>query len=80
MQMKMKLIHATMQTYNHAFPAIGSAVIEVNPKYFRPTEVDLLIGNPKKAKDKLGWEAKTRFEKLVKIMIGKDLRKVLKLI
>jgi GDPmannose 4,6-dehydratase len=46
--------------------------VEVDPKYFRPTEVELLIGNPAKAKAKLGWEPKTKFEDLVKIMTNAD--------
>ncbi len=52
----------------------GDVVLEVNPKYFRPSEVDLLIGNPKKAKDKLGWEAETKFVELVKLMTINDLK------
>jgi GDPmannose 4,6-dehydratase len=50
----------------------GKVVVEVDPKYFRPTEVELLIGNPAKAKSKLGWEPKTKFEELVKIMTHAD--------
>ncbi|NLT49761.1 MAG: GDP-mannose 4,6-dehydratase [Ignavibacteria bacterium] len=52
----------------------GDTVVEVSPKYYRPTEVELLIGNPAKAKAKLGWEAKTDLENLVKIMIEADLK------
>lgn len=51
---------------------LGSVIVEVNPKYFRPTEVDLLIGNPQKAKEKLGWEAKTILSDLVKVMVKND--------
>ncbi len=47
----------------------GKVIIEVDPTYFRPTEVDLLIGNPTKAKEKLGWEAKTDIDGLVKAMM-----------
>lgn len=47
-------------------------IIKINPKYFRPTEVDLLLGNPAKAKSKLGWEAKTKFGDLAKIMTRAD--------
>jgi GDPmannose 4,6-dehydratase len=46
--------------------------------YYRPTEVDLLIGNPTKAKKVLGWKAKTKFEDLVKLMIKSDMEKVLR--
>ena len=52
----------------------GDILIEVNPKYFRPTEVDLLLGNPTKAKEKLGWEAKTSLQELVQIMVDYDLK------
>ena len=56
----------------------GKTVVTVDPNYYRPTEVDLLIGNPTKAKRLLGWKAKTKFEDLVKIMIKSDIDKVLK--
>lgn len=56
----------------------GNTVVTVNPNYYRPTEVDLLIGNPAKAKKLLGWKAKTKFEDLVKIMIKSDMDKALK--
>ncbi|MBI5807012.1 MAG: GDP-mannose 4,6-dehydratase [Ignavibacteriales bacterium] len=52
---------------------INKTVVEVSPSYFRPTEVDLLIGNPAKAKEKLRWEAKTKLNELVHIMIKSDL-------
>lgn len=54
----------------------GKVLVEINPRYFRPTEVDLLIGNPAKAKEKLGWEPKVRFKELVKIMVEADLMNV----
>lgn len=50
----------------------GNTVIRVDPKYYRPTEVDLLVGDPSKAKKELLWEAKTRFKDLVSIMIKHD--------
>ena len=56
---------------------LSSTVVEVSPSYFRPTEVDLLIGNPAKAKDKLGWEAKTKLNELVRLMVKADLLKVI---
>jgi len=49
-------------------------VIGIDPVYYRPAEVDLLLGDPSKAKEKLGWEAKTKFEDLVKIMMENELR------
>jgi len=57
---------------------IGDVVIAVSPKYYRPTEVELLIGDATKAKTKLGWEPKVKFEELVKIMIVADVEKVSK--
>ena len=53
----------------------GKVFVEVNPRYFRPTEVDVLLGNPEKAKKKLGWKPKTTFEELIKIMVKSDLEK-----
>ena len=58
----------------------GKALVEVDPKYFRPAEVEQLLGNPTKAKAKLGWNPrKTSFEDLVKIMVDHDMKKVKKL-
>jgi GDPmannose 4,6-dehydratase len=56
----------------------GTTVIGIDSNYYRPTEVDLLIGNPQKANDELGWKAKTKFEDLVKLMIKADLDKILR--
>ena len=47
----------------------GNVLIEIDPRYFRPTEVDLLIGDPTKVKEKLGWEAKIEVEELVSEMV-----------
>ena len=54
----------------------GKVIVEVSPEFYRPAEVDILIGNPNKAKEKLGWEPKTKFEDLVRIMMEADLRRV----
>ncbi|MBO4542271.1 MAG: GDP-mannose 4,6-dehydratase [Bacteroidales bacterium] len=55
----------------------GEVLVEVDPKYFRPTEVEQLLGNPTKARTKLGWNPqKTSFDKLVKIMTDYDLKYV----
>jgi GDPmannose 4,6-dehydratase len=54
----------------------GKVIVEVDPRYFRPTEVELLIGDPSKAKKQMGWEAKTSVEELVKIMVAADLKQV----
>ena len=51
----------------------GRVLIEVDPRYFRPTEVDLLLGDPSKAHQRLGWRHKTTFDQLVKEMVEADL-------
>jgi GDPmannose 4,6-dehydratase len=53
---------------------IGTIVVRVDPQYYRPTEVDLLIGDPKKSKTKLGWEPKYDLAGLVKEMVESDLK------
>ncbi|AFH50166.1 GDP-D-mannose dehydratase [Ignavibacterium album JCM 16511] len=57
---------------------IGDVLVRVNPNYYRPTEVDLLIGDSSKAEKLLGWKAKTKFSDLVEIMIKADMEKVLR--
>jgi GDPmannose 4,6-dehydratase len=56
----------------------GDEVVAIDPNYYRPTEVDLLIGNPEKANTELGWKAKTKFEDLVHLMVKADLDKILR--
>lgn len=57
--------------------ATGKVLVEVDPQYFRPTEVELLIGDPTKAKTVLGWDpTQTSFEELIKIMVQSDLKYV----
>lgn len=51
----------------------GKVLVEVDPRYFRPTEVDLLIGDPTKAKTKLGWVHETKWEQLCREMVASDL-------
>ncbi|OVZ81712.1 GDP-mannose 4,6-dehydratase [Yersinia intermedia] len=53
--------------------ASGKTLVRVNPKFFRPAEVELLIGNPARAKEILGWEPKTTLEQLCQMMVEKDL-------
>jgi len=53
---------------------IGKTLIKVDPKYYRPTEVDLLVGDPKKAHAKLGWQPKYDLDALIKDMVESDLR------
>ena len=55
--------------------ATGKTVVRVNPRFYRPAEVDLLIGNPAKAKAVLGWEPKTTLEELCRMMVEADLRR-----
>jgi GDPmannose 4,6-dehydratase len=54
----------------------NKVVIDIDPKYFRPTEVDLLLGENTKAKTKLGWKPKVTFKELVKIMVESDLKEI----
>ena len=50
----------------------SQTIIKINPRYFRPTEVDMLLGDASKAKEKLGWEAKIKFSALAKLMASSD--------
>jgi GDPmannose 4,6-dehydratase len=50
--------------------------VVIDPKFFRPAEVDILLGNPAKAKSHLGWEAKTSLETLITMMVDADMRRV----
>ncbi len=52
----------------------GEILVQVDPRYFRPTEVDELLGDPTKAQTKLGWKPKVPFEELVKIMVREDIK------
>src|SRR5690348_17774569 len=54
----------------------GATLVEIDPRYFRPTEVDLLLGDPTKARKKLGWQHKTSFARLVEEMVVSDLAEV----
>jgi len=53
--------------------ADGKVLVEIDPRYFRPAEVDILIGDPSKAKAKLGWEPKVQLPELVKMMMDHDI-------
>ena len=55
--------------------ATGRVLVRVNPKFYRPSEVELLIGNPAKAKEILGWEPKTTLEELCAMMVKEDMRR-----
>merc|ERR1711924_303588 len=52
----------------------GKELVKIDPKYFRPTEVELLIGDPTKAKEKLGWVPKTTMQVLCKEMVASDIQ------
>jgi GDPmannose 4,6-dehydratase len=68
--------HTVREFVEEAFGLVGldwKAFIEIDPKYYRPAEVDLLIGDASKAKRELGWEPRTTFKQLVKIMVDADL-------
>jgi GDPmannose 4,6-dehydratase len=53
---------------------LGKEILSVDPSYFRPTEVDLLIGDPTKAKEKLGWVPEFNLEMLIKDMMESDIQ------
>jgi GDPmannose 4,6-dehydratase len=57
-----------------AYDAAGKCVVQVDPRYFRPTEVEALLGDPSKAQAKLGWKPKIGFEELVVEMVREDLK------
>ena len=55
---------------------VGQTVVRINPRFYRPAEVELLIGDAGKARDKLGWQASTTLEELCQMMVKADLRRV----
>lgn len=68
--------HTIREFLDVAFGHVGldwKKYVEIDPKYFRPAEVDLLIGDPSKAKKKLGWEPKTTFKELAELMVDADI-------
>jgi len=56
----------------------GTVLVEIDPRYFRPTEVDFLHGDPTKAHTKLGWRHRTPFKELVREMVEADRKQVQK--
>ena len=52
----------------------GDIIVRVDPRYFRPAEVETLLGDPAKARAKLGWEAKTSFQEMVREMVREDVK------
>jgi GDPmannose 4,6-dehydratase len=68
--------HSIRELLEEAFSYVGldwHKHVEIDPRYYRPAEVDLLMGDPSKAKRKLGWEAKTKFKELVRLMVDADM-------
>ncbi len=64
-----------IEAFKHAGVSDWEKYIDIDPTYYRPSEVDHLVADIKKAKEKLGWEPKTKFGDLVKIMVEHDLKK-----
>jgi GDPmannose 4,6-dehydratase len=68
--------HSVREFLEAAFTHAGldwEQYVEIDPRYFRPSEVDVLLGDASKARDRLGWEAKTRFDELVRLMVDADM-------
>lgn len=69
--------HSVREFLEIAFGYVGRDYqehVKIDPKYYRPTEVDLLIGDATKAREKLGWKPRTPFQELVKLMVREDMR------
>jgi GDPmannose 4,6-dehydratase len=69
--------HSVKEFLEEAFSCVGlewQDYVKVDPKYFRPAEVDLLLGDPSKAAQKLGWKPKVTFKELVRIMVDADMQ------
>jgi GDPmannose 4,6-dehydratase len=73
-KLEMKLSWNGIAADEHAVDEFGRVIVAVDPRYFRPTEVESLLGDASKAKRELGWEPKTSFEDLVAEMVDADLR------
>ena len=68
--------HSVRELVEEAFSYLGldwHRHVEIDPHYYRPAEVDLLVGDPSKATQKLGWRTKTRFRELIRLMVDADL-------
>lgn len=73
--------HSVREFLEVAFAHVGldyQRYVEIDPKYFRPTEVDLLVGDASKAKRQLGWTPKVKFDELVRIMVDADVEALAK--
>jgi GDPmannose 4,6-dehydratase len=72
--------HTVKEWVEVAFRTVGlnwEDYVVIDPKYIRPAEVDLLLGNSEKARTKLGWKPKVDFEQLIEMMVKQDLKKVM---
>jgi GDPmannose 4,6-dehydratase len=68
--------HSVRSFVDKVFSTVGldwKDYVEFDPRYLRPTEVDQLVGDPSKARKKLGWQPRTGFDELVRIMVEADL-------
>jgi len=68
--------HSVREAVELAFAHAGldpDRHVEIDPRYFRPTEVDSLLGDPSRAREKLGWESKTKFRELIELMVDADI-------
>jgi GDPmannose 4,6-dehydratase len=68
--------HSVREFLEEAFSHVGlhwQDHVKVDPKYFRPAEVDVLLGDPRKAAEKLGWKPRVTFKELVRIMVDADM-------
>src|SRR5438132_12942284 len=69
--------HSVREFLDEAFGHVGlnwKSHVEIDPRYYRPTEVDVLLGDASKARKKLGWQARVRFRDLVRMMVDADLQ------
>jgi GDPmannose 4,6-dehydratase len=73
-ELGMKLRWKGKGVEEHAIDERGEIVVRVDPRYFRPTEVETLLGNPNKARRQLGWSSRTTFKELVTEMVAEDLK------
>jgi GDPmannose 4,6-dehydratase len=67
--------HAVREVLDVAFGALGldwKRHVEIDPRYYRPTEVDHLLGDARRARERLGWQPKVRFRELIEMMVGSD--------
>ncbi len=69
-----RVISGKKHTSQYSLPTTDTIVVAVDPRYFRPTEVDLLLGDPTKAEQKLGWKREYKLEELVHDMMANDLK------